>query len=168
MGPPGAPRGPMGAPGQGGRERAHAGGLGEPPVVGGAAPLTAAAAARVPRCGDRRWRPLRGPHAQEAQERKAGPSGGPGGAFVGTGEGRGARAGGKRRGRGTHEEKTAHGMGEESGRLERACGRVVQDFPETAPSPALEPISCHLSLENRCPNFSTTPLQRSLCTGGWL
>ena len=44
----------------------------------------------------------------------------------------------------------------------------VQDFPQTAASPELAPISSHLSLENRCPTFFPLPLQRSTCTGAWL
>ena len=96
--------GGRGGPRRGARGRADAGGLGEPPVVGGAAALAAAPAARVPLCGEWRSRPVRGVHAVVAQETKAGPLKGRGGASVGTDEGGGARARGKRRGRGPQEE----------------------------------------------------------------
>ena len=115
-----------GRPRRGARGRGDAGGLGEPPVVGGAAALAAAAAARVALCGEWRSRPVRGRHALVAEERKAGPFGRPGGAFVGTDKGRGTRAGGKRRGGGRRRRGRAQSTGEEDRRLERECGRVPQ------------------------------------------
>ena len=69
--------------------------------------------------------PVRGVHAVVAQETKAGPLKGRGGASVGTDEGGGARARGKRRGRGTQEERESarHGRrGPETGEIMRQGG----------------------------------------------
>ena len=94
--------------------------------LGCAEAVAAAAASELPLCGECRSRPVRGLSALEAQKRKAGPSGGPGGASLGTDEGRGARAGGKRRGRGSEEERDSARRGRrgrETGERVRQGGR---------------------------------------------